>query len=90
MWQLVLTVSLNLQSYALFPAMDGNPVFMRTTTFKVAVGQFSTKAACETYLNTSPAPYLDANGNFPFTITTSTGVTADFPLVPNIVGCEKL
>jgi hypothetical protein len=82
MFALIMTISLNLQSYPLFALADGQPVYMRTTTFKVAVGQFATAAECEAY---------KGYGNFTLVFTDDKGIQYDIPITPSkIDGCSQV
>jgi hypothetical protein len=82
MWALIVTISLNLQSYPLFSLQDGQPVYMRTTTFKVAVGQFPDKATCEAYTGYQ---------NFVLNFVDGSGNMYGFPITPtSINGCSKV
>jgi len=82
MYALIMTISLNLQSYPLFSLIDGQPVYMRTTSFKVAVGQFRTKSECETY-----AGYQ----KFTLDFTDGDGVKFQIPITPTTInGCAQV
>jgi len=82
MFALIMTISLNLQGYPLFALTDGQPVYMRTTSFRVAVGQFATKAECETY---------QGYGNFTLQFTDGQGIQYDIPIKPtSINGCAQV
>ena len=82
MFALIMTVSLNLQSYPLFALTDGQPVYMRTTSFKVAVGHFATVAQCEAY---------KGYGHFTLAFTDETGIKYDIPITPSkIDGCAQV
>jgi hypothetical protein len=82
MWALILTISLNLQGYPLFALTDGQPVYMRTTTFRVAVGQFPDKATCQAY-----AGYQ----NFTLVFTDGLGIQYQIPITPvKIDGCAQV
>jgi len=82
MFALIMTISLNLQSYPLFALDDGQPVYMRTTSFRVAVGQFNTKAECEAY-----AGYQ----NFTLLFTDDAGNQFKIPITPtSINGCSQV
>jgi hypothetical protein len=88
MYALVLTLTINLQSFPMFPLSDGSWVYMRTTEFRVAVGQFATKKLCQEYVLPDDASFIvtstDQNGN---------PVQAAFPLSTtsySVVGCEKV
>jgi hypothetical protein len=86
MYALVLTISLNLQGYPLFNLAAGQPVYMRTTSFKVAVGQFATKAECEAYTD-----YKSAEFTFSYTDTNGNPQSIVFTNVPMTVnGCDKV
>jgi hypothetical protein len=82
MFALIMTINLNLQGYPLFSLDDGQPVYMRTTTFRVAVGQFKTKAECEAY-----AGYE----NFTLLFTDDAGSQFKLPVTPtSINGCSQV
>jgi hypothetical protein len=82
MFALIMTISLNLQGYPLFALTDGQPVYMRTTSFKVAVGQFATKQECEAY---------QGYGNFTLVFTDDQGIKYDIPVKPtSINGCFQV
>jgi len=82
MFALIMTINLNLQSYPLFSLDDGQPVYMRTTAYKVAVGQFQTKEECETY-----AGYK----NFVLLFTDGAGQQFKIPITPTAVdGCSQV
>jgi hypothetical protein len=82
MFALIMTISLNLQGYPLFNLGDGQPVYMRTTTFRVAVGQFATKAECEAY-----AGYQD----FTLAFTDGAGHQYKIPVTPTAIdGCAQV
>jgi hypothetical protein len=88
MYALVLTLTINLQSFPMFPLSDGSWVYMRTTSFRVAVGQFPTKVDCQAYRLPDDASFIatstDQNNN---------PVQIVFPLSTtpySVVGCEKV
>ncbi len=82
MFALIMTISLNLQGYPLFNLVDGEPVYMRTTTFRVAVGQFKTKAECEAY-----AGYQD----FTLDFKDGAGNQYQIPITPTAIdGCSQV
>jgi hypothetical protein len=82
MYALIMTISLNLQSYPLFSLDDGQPVYMRTTTYKVAVGQFHTKAECEAY---------EGYQNFTLLFTDGAGQQFKIPVTPTAIqGCSEV
>jgi len=91
-WGLVITIVLNLQSTPLFPANDGAGVWIRTTSFKIALGDpnnyghgFATKAACEAYEATGA--YLSD----PYFLTPFGLPQQEFQNIPmTVVGCEKV
>jgi hypothetical protein len=94
MWALIVSITLNLQAYPMFDLSDNvTQVYMRTTTFRVALappGGFATKAACETYQGAGT--YLAAEMNFSFMQNSnSPPPPVIFQNVPmNVVGCEKV
>ena len=83
MYAFVVTVFLNFQSYPIMSLSDGQPVYVRTTSFRVALGHFATKAECEAYTGYQGAEftfkYVDENGNQQSTV---------FQNVPTTVGVE--
>lgn len=86
MWALIVTITLNLQSYPLFTISDGSWVYMRTTSFRVAIGHFATKADCEAYV-------LPPNMEFALSGTDEQGnpESVAFTNVPaTVVGCNKV
>jgi hypothetical protein len=88
MYALVLMLTINLQAFPMFPLSDGSWVYMRTTEFKVAVGQFATKRLCQEYV-------LPADASFVVTSTDQNGnpESMAFPLSTtpySVVGCEKV
>lgn len=86
MWALILTIVVNVQQFPMMTLADGSPVYMRTTSFRVAVGQFSTKTACEAYTGYQGAEfvysYTDASGNPQSVVFTNVPTT--------VVGCAKV
>lgn len=52
MWAVILTLLINVQQYPVMMLQDGSPVYMRTTSFRVAIGQLPTKTACLDYAST--------------------------------------
>lgn len=86
MWALILTLIVNVQSYPMMTLADGQPVYMRTTSFRVAVGQFPTKAECLAYTGYQGAEftysYLDTSGNPQSVVFTNVPTTVN--------GCSKV
>jgi hypothetical protein len=87
-YALVLSLTINLQAFPMFPLSDGQWVYMRTTEFRVAVGQFASKKVCQEYVLPDDASFIvtstDQNGN---------PVSMAFPLSTtpySVVGCEKV
>jgi len=86
-YAVVLTIALNLQQFPLFNLPDGQPVYMRTTNFKVAIGQFPTKAECLAY------DYSGAEFVFSYTDANNEPQSVAYPLSSltySFVGCNKV
>jgi hypothetical protein len=89
MWALILTIVVNVQQFPMMSLTDGSGVYMRTTTFRVAVGPaggWATKAECQAY-QLPPNPefvytYMDTAGN-PQSV-----VFQNIPI--SVVGCSKV
>jgi hypothetical protein len=86
MFALIVTISLNLQGYPLLKIADGQPVYMRTTTYKIALGQFATQAECEAYTG-----YKNAEFTFSYTDANDKPQSIVFTRVPmKVETCDKV